>query len=495
MNLRLQDKMPSGVYQALTMMSLILAGESIFLPAFHLGRYFKTPLLTTFDIDILDLGNLGAIYGICATACYFLGGPLADRWSPRKLLSFSLVATAAGSVYMATVPSFAGLSFLFGFWGVTTILVFWAPLIRATREWASDDGQAQAFGILDGGRGLASAVIALIASFAFAAMIGNSADNLATEYSTVQELSNTVLKLEAEETIDTAKLAATQQTLTATETSLAASVSKVAPEVKKLIFAYGVICILAAVCVWLFVPDSNTVATASCDKEADETTPENADGGTETSTFGKLQLVLKSPAIWLQAVVIIAAYSAFKMIDNYGIYSQDAYGLTSPQSAKLISYISFVRVGAALGAGWIADRYLGVRTTIQICFGILVVSYWAFMSITPGPSLVWLMTTNMAVSCLGFFALRGIYFALLEESGTPRELTGTAVGVISFVGFAPEIFMGPLTGWLIRDARAEGNVLAGYHRIFLILLALSVCGVLAAFTLRWFSDKSGNSKE
>ena len=69
------------------------------------------------------------------------------------------------------------------------------------------------------------------------------------------------------------------------------------------------------------------------------------------------------------------------------------------------------------------------------------------------------MIANMVVSCAAFFALRGIYFALLEESGTPRELTGTAVGVICFVGFTPEIFMPLVTGWLIREARSSGNVL------------------------------------
>jgi glycerol uptake facilitator-like aquaporin len=126
-----------------------------------------------------------------------------------------------------------------------------------------------------------------------------------------------------------------------------------------------------------------------------------------------------------------------------------------------------------------------VANSIQVCFGLLIASYLAFLLITPGPGLVWLMTLNMIVSCLGFFALRGIYFALLEESGTPRELTGTAVGVISFVGFTPEIFMGPMTGWLIREARNDGNVLVGYQQVFWILTFLSACGMLAAFALRW----------
>lgn len=421
------------------MLSLILAGETVFLPAFHLGRYFKSSLLATYGIDEFQLGRLGAIYGVLATVCYFVGGPLADRFSPRKLMAASLVVTAAGSLYMASVPSFNGLRMLFGFWGVSTILAFWAPLIRATREWAGEDQQGTAFGILDGGRGLASAVIASIAAHAFAVFVGGG------------------------DVVDPVREAAA---------------------VEKLVLSYGGYCLFAAVCVWFFVPDPRPVTS---------TDPGSADSDEEQATkpnvLVRLARVLRSPAIWLQAVVIIAAYSAFKMIDNYGIFAEDAYGLSRTTSAKLIANISFVRVGAALGAGWVADKCLGVRATIQICFGLVIVAYAMFLFVTPSPQLVWLLVVNMVVSCLGFFALRGIYFALLEESGTPRELTGTAVGIISFVGFTPEIFMGPLTGWLIREARGSGDVLVGYHQIFWILTVLSGCGVLAAFALRWFGAR------
>jgi hypothetical protein len=99
------------------------------------------------------------------------------------------------------------------------------------------------------------------------------------------------------------------------------------------------------------------------------------------------------------------------------------------------------------------------------------------------------MIVNMVVSCAAFFGLRGIYFALLEESGTPRELTGTAVGVICFVGFTPEIFMPLVTGWLIREARSSGNVLVGYDHMFWTLIVLSLFGLLAAVALRWLASQ------
>jgi sugar phosphate permease len=418
----------------MTMFSLIMAGETIFLPAFHLGRYFKSSLLATYGIDEFQLGQLGAIYGVFATGCYFLGGPIADRWSPRKLMVLSLLATGLGSLYMASIPSFQGLCVLFGFWGVSTILAFWAPLIRATRDLAGKDGQGRAFGILDGGRGLASAVIASVAAYAFTVMVaGDAAENPSLEIIAV----------------------------------------------KRLVLSYAGYCGVAACCVWWFVPDPAAAASEDGQLRPKRKVPLRV----------RLLIVLRSPAIWLQAVIIIAAYSAFKMIDNYGLYSEDAYGLSRSESANLIANISYVRVGAAILAGWIADRVLGVRATIQVCFGFLLVAYSSLLLVTPSPDVRWLLTANFAISCIGFFALRGIYFALLEDSGIPRQLTGTAVGVISFVGYAPEIYMGPLTGWLIREARVDGNVLVGYQRIFTILFALCLAGVLAAWALRWFGGK------
>ena len=46
-----------------------------------------------------------------------------------------------------------------------------------------------------------------------------------------------------------------------------------------------------------------------------------------------------------------------------------------------------------------------------------------------------------------------------------------------------------VTGWLIRDARSSGNVLAGYDRIFWILIVLSLLGLLAAVALRWLASQ------
>jgi sugar phosphate permease len=411
------------------MFSLILAGEAVFVPVFQPGRYFKSSLLSVFAIDEFQLGQLGAIYGITAMASYFLGGPLADRYSPRILMAVSLTVTGLGGLYMSTIPGFGGLYVLFGFWGVSTILAFWAPLIRATREWGGRESQGRAFGILDGGRGLCAALIAAVAAHAFALMLGST------------------------DAIDPAREAAT---------------------LRAILYAYAGCSFLAAVCVWFFVPDPEPTASRVTENPTD-------DG---TGVVRRLLHALRSPAVWLQAMVIVAAYSTFKMFDNYGLYSEDAYGLTRADSARLVAYLSFLRVVGALLAGWVADRFLGISPSVGLCFALLMATYALFLFVPPGAGLVWFMVANMIVSAVAFFGLRGIYFALLEESGVPRSLTGTAVGVICFVGFTPEIFMPLVTGWFIREARAAGDVLVGYDRIYWMLLALSLLGLLSAAALR-----------
>ncbi len=54
------------------------------------------------------------------------------------------------------------MALLYGYWGITTILLFWAALIRATREWGGTTSQGRAFGIPEGGRGVAAAVFATL---------------------------------------------------------------------------------------------------------------------------------------------------------------------------------------------------------------------------------------------------------------------------------------------------------------------------------------------
>ena len=69
------------------------------------------------------------------------------------------------------------------------------------------------------------------------------------------------------------------------------------------------------------------------------------------------------------------------------------------------------------------------------------------------------------------YGIRGIYFAVMEEARIPLISTGAAVGIISIIGFTPDVFMGPLMGFLLDKYPGA----PGHQYVFLVLsLFLSI---------------------
>lgn len=406
-----------SVHRYLTLLALVMAGEAIFGLPFHVARYFRPIFVDVFDITQTQLGAMQSLYGIVATASYVLGGGLADKYSSRSLLTGSLVATGLSGFYMMTIPSPPAMFTLFAFWGASTILPFWSALIRATRDWGGDDRQGRAFGLLDGGRGMFAAAMATLAVFMLAQFLP-AIDSDAT-------LGN-----------KTAALRAT-------------------------ILLYTLACFASAGLVWSTLPPGR------------QTDSQNV------AITGYLSAVLRMPVVWLQAGVIVAAYCTFKGVDYYSQYARDIWGWSEVESARLSAYSTWMRPVAAIAAGLIADRLRPSRT-VMASFACTAIASATLTMIIPGGSAAWTLWTIVLFGCVGIFALRGIYFAMLEESQLPRHLTGTAVGVISFVGYTPEIFM-PILGGIVID-RWDGGI-TGYQVLFGFLVAMSAIGIAIASRL------------
>ena len=105
----------------------------------------------------------------------------------------------------------------------------------------------------------------------------------------------------------------------------------------------------------------------------------------------------------------------------------------------------------------------------------MVLCYLPLSMLLPGSgNAVFVIYGSLFASMFAVFALRGVYFALLEENSVPPYLTGAVAGTVSFVGFTPEIFFGPITGRIL-DAN-PGAV--GHQNYFLFLACVAALGVL-----------------
>lgn len=397
--------------------SLVFAGEMIFSLPFHVARFFRPTLLDVFNLTNTELGDIIAVYGITAMLAYFPGGALADRFSARKLMTLSLLATGLGGFYFAQIPNQAGLFFLFGYWGITTIFLFWAAMIKATRDWGGHLSQGKAFGILDGGRGLVAAGAATLAVLILSAFMSDSVEN----------------------TSDTER----QKALEA------------------VIYFYTFMTIIAAVLTWLFITDTDK-----------KNIPKK--GNIRKS----IKEVLHKQVVWLQAIIVVCAYSAYKALDYYSLYGVDVLGMNEVDSAWFVSNASYIRAVSAIAAGFIVDR-LSASKVISFLFGILVISYVLLSILKPDEHMVTVIISNIIITFIAVYALRGVYFALLEETKVSGKLTGTAVGLISVIGYTPDAFFNSLAGRIL-DASPG---LKGYQHFYLVLAVFSVVGLLATLLL------------
>jgi MFS family permease len=191
-----------------------------------------------------------------------------------------------------------------------------------------------------------------------------------------------------------------------------------------------------------------------------------------------MAVVLKRPVIWAHAAVIVCAYCAYKGLDNYSLYAVQVLGMDEVRGAALATWGGWVRPIAAVIAGVVADRF-GAARSIGVAFAVLMVSWLSLGVTTADQAALVVVYLNLFVTFFAVFALRGIYFALLEENRTPPYLTGAAVGLVSLVGFTPEIFFAPITGRIL-DANPG---IVGFRHYFLFLASIALLGVLVVLAL------------
>ncbi|MBT3749886.1 MAG: MFS transporter [Bacteroidetes bacterium] len=400
---------------------LIMGGEIIFGLPFHLVRYFRPTFIDVFNISNTQLGDAMAIYGVTAMLSYFPGGIIADYLSARRLMSISLLATALGGFYLTTIPGQMGLSIVFGYWGVTTILLFWSAMIRATREWGGKLAQGRAFGILDGGRGLFGAGAATIAVFFLAAFFPKDLENISPDQR--------------------------RQAMVA------------------VIYFYTFLTMGAAILIWFIIPDSGN------NKKKNNNSSNRLSG---------IVTVLKNRSAWLQAIIVICAYCGYRGLDFYALYGIDILGMNEVSAARFVSNATFLRPVGAILAGFLADRFSS-KKVIGVTFTLLIICYAILMIFTSNHSAYMVLMINFVFTFLAVYALRGVYFALFEEMQISGTVTGTTVGLVSIIGFTPDIFFNSIAGRII-DASPGYQ---GYQNFFLFLACFAGVGLIATSILAY----------
>ncbi len=357
---------------------------------------------------------------------YIFGGTLADRFEARKLISYSLILTALGGFVLASYPSYLILQILYGYWGFTSVFLFWGAMIKATRIWGGSQNQGQAFGFLDGGRGLIAALMGTIGVAIFSFFLN---DNVLT-----------------------------------------ANIIERKYAFRNVILFCSIIVAITGIMVSLFMKI-----------KVDEVIIKSK----ENKSLKDIISVFKLESIWLLMIIILCAYFGYKVTDLYSLYASDIMGYNEVKSANISSLQLYLRPIICFTAGFLADQSNGITWIINGFILMLVGSlFFAFGLLAPNQYVLFFI--SLIILATGTYATRALYFAVLKECNIPLILTGTAVGVVSLIGYTPDIFAGPLMGFFLDEYPG----IKGYQYVFSFLAITVFLGLIASLR---FNQKNRNN--
>lgn len=151
------------------MISFILLGMAVaiiyFIP--YARQTYYTQMQQAMHINNTQMGDLASLYGIVALISYFPSGILADKFSPRLLLTISFFTTGLLTLWHATFPSYTVLLIIYGGFGATSILTFWSAYLKALRLLADEKDQGKVYGGNEGIKWLTRTIIAVIGLWIF----------------------------------------------------------------------------------------------------------------------------------------------------------------------------------------------------------------------------------------------------------------------------------------------------------------------------------------
>ncbi|MBM4219763.1 MAG: MFS transporter [Gammaproteobacteria bacterium] len=391
---------------------IVVAAGAIY-PLMYLRQNFEISVLEALRITASDLGELYSLLGFVFAVAYLPSGWLADRYPPRLLMACALAAVGLLGFWFSTYPSLFELRLIFLGWGLAGGLCFWASLIKAVNLLAGPREQGRFFGVLDGGRGLVEALLASIAVLLFR--------------------------------------------------SLSAPGDHAAVRLAPVIHMYAAAALVIAVLVFLLV--ENDPDHAPSVSRRGHPTPR---GG---RLLAELGLLVRIPELWLLAVVMMIGQALFWVTYSISAFLQVNFGLSALAAGSVVLTKLWMRPVGGITIGFLGD-WLSKELLLAWLLALASTSLIAICFADLGGNMPAIVGIVLVIGYLTY-AIKGLYWALLDHCPVPRHIVGLAIGLVSFVGYLPDVLLPLYDGFLSRQYPRAVS-----FQIYFTSIAL--CGYLGA---------------
>lgn len=148
--------------QWLSLFCLCVGGGSIYkLP--YIRDVFYVQFQEAFGATNTQMGLMMTVYALTCAVCFLPGGWLTDLVPAKYLVSIGLFTTGATGLLLMSIPPMSIVLLAQAIFGITTTLLFWEAMFKGVRILGSPEEQGRLFGLLEGGRGIASTLISFAA--------------------------------------------------------------------------------------------------------------------------------------------------------------------------------------------------------------------------------------------------------------------------------------------------------------------------------------------
>ena len=199
----------------------------------------------------------------------------------------------------------------------------------------------------------------------------------------------------------------------------------------------------------------------------------------EKIRWSDLLIIVRQPSIWLLCIILSALYHVFWATIEFPSFAETGgFEMTLAAATALGAAKLWMRFPGGIVAGMVGDRVGNPLVMIWLFFlSMLSCFCLALMPTTPGWAwTLWIFIFPFALLAYG---LRGVFWALLYNCPIPTRVLGTAIGVVSIIGYSPDAYVPQVAAWL----HTHYDTTTAYQRFFAYVAAVAGIGMVAAWLL------------
>ncbi|EAM0355074.1 MFS transporter [Campylobacter coli] len=375
-----------NLYDGLLYIVLVIGGGTVFKLS-SLKDAFYVPMQEFMNLSNTQIGLALSVYGIVQTVGNFASIYIADRFSKKILIPFSLICVGLVGIYISTFPSFYGILIAWGLLSLFGEVVYWPVLLKAIRLLGDSTQQGRLFGFLEAGRGVIDTIVAFSALGIFL-LLGSGAGGF-----------------------------------------------------KAAILFYSACVIIAGILAYFLLEDDKI---STKDHEGHEISKNKA-------AWNGVIKAVKTPEIWVVSLTIFTIYSVYCGLTYFIPFLKDIYGMPVALVGAygIINQYTLKLVGGPIG-GYLADKTFRSSTRyLRFALILAAVAILIFIFMPHEKLNIYFgMSLTLGFAAI-VFTMRATFFAPVDEIEMPREISGAAMSIACIFGYSPQLFCFALYGFII----------------------------------------------